>query len=119
MAFNGAGNLFVGYGGSGAGQGGVVEITPGGGITTIATGLYGPNYLAFNTAGDLFVADDGSGNVVEITPGGSESTFASGLGNATGLAFQGIALPVPEPSDVAMILGGLAAVGLFIRRRAG
>ena len=38
-----------------------------------------PVGLAFNSAGDLFVADFGSGNIYEFTPGGAQSTFASGL----------------------------------------
>ena len=84
---------------------------------SFATGLYGPNYLAFDSTGNLYVADDGSGYVFKITPSGSLSIFASGLGNATGLAFQGETLPVPEPSVAVMALGGLAALGLFIKRR--
>ena len=38
-----------------------------------------PDGLAFNSAGDLFVADVSSGNIYEFTPGGAQSTFASGL----------------------------------------
>ena len=117
LAFNAAGDLYVGYGGTGVGQGGILEITPGGARTIIATGLYGPNQLAFDTYGNLFVAD--GNNVEKFTPNGSESVFATGMGNATGLAFQGQALPVPEPSQVSMALAGLAVLGLFIRRRAG
>jgi hypothetical protein len=73
-------------------------------------GLYDPNYLAFDTAGNLFVADDGSGNVIEITPSGTESTFATGLGNATGLAFQGQTLPVPEPSALGLFAASAGAL---------
>ena len=58
--------------------------------------------LAFNSAGDLFEADNGSGNIYEFTPGGAQSTFASGLSNPFGLAFQ----PVPE-------LQGFATNGVF------
>ena len=47
--------------------------------STFASGLYGPYGLAFNSAGNLFVADYGSGNIYEFTPGGVRSTFASGL----------------------------------------
>ena len=33
------------------------EFTPGGAQSTFASGLFGPDGLAFNSAGDLFVAD--------------------------------------------------------------
>jgi DNA-binding beta-propeller fold protein YncE len=52
--------------------------------------------LAFNGAGDLFVAcwgigefpPIGDGHITEITPGGAESTFATGLSSPSGLAFN-------------------------------
>ena len=47
-----------------------------------------PRGLAYNSAGDLFVADMGSGNIYKFTPGGVKSTFASGLDNPDGLAFN-------------------------------
>jgi len=111
LAFNAAGNLFVGY--SGPATGGVVEITPTGAQNSFVTGLANNvNRLAFDSSGDLFVADI---NLLEITPGGSVSTFASGLGNPTGIAIQGEALPVPEPSTLALsVLGGVA---VLLRRR--
>jgi hypothetical protein len=50
-----------------------------------------PAGLAFNSAGDLFVADDqvpiGSGKIYEFSPDGTQSTFASGLDNPGFLAF--------------------------------
>jgi hypothetical protein len=109
MAFDAVGDLFVAYAGAGLGQGGVMKITPAGAKSVFVTGLYDPNYLAFDLAGNLFVADDDSGKVFEITPGGAKSKFASGLGNATGIAFQGVILPVPEPSSLTLAaLGGAA-----------
>jgi DNA-binding beta-propeller fold protein YncE len=56
--------------------------------TTFASGLSGPNGVAFNSAGNLFELDLYSGNINEFTPGGAESTFASGLTTATALAFD-------------------------------
>jgi hypothetical protein len=76
-------NLFVDTGGSS-----ITEITPGGGESTFASGLYGPAGLAFNSAGDLFEADEDSGNINEFTPGGVRTTFASGLSTPAGLAFN-------------------------------
>jgi hypothetical protein len=76
--------------------------------------------LAFNSAGDLFEADSGgSGNVYEYTPNGTRSTFASGLasGDPYGLAFQGVTLPVPEPSALGLLAVGVTALLVHHRRR--
>src|SRR5208282_3396574 len=70
----------------------ITEITPGGAQSTFASGLTNPHGLAFNSAGNLFVAgyaqNNGIGSIVEITPGGVQSTFASGLNGPWGLAFN-------------------------------
>ena len=68
--------------------GNIYEFTPGGVQSTFASGLNYPAGLAFNSAGNLFVADIGSGNIYEFTPGGVQSTFASGLNTPEGLAFN-------------------------------
>ncbi len=77
-------NLFVGS----CDGGYITGITPGGVKSTFASGLGGPEGLAFDSAGDLFEADYSSGNIYEFTPGGVQSTFASGLDNPWGLAFN-------------------------------
>jgi len=65
------------------------EFTTNGTESTFASGLAseGPEGLAFNNAGDLFVADNGSGNIYEITPSGAQTIFAS-LYDPEGLAFN-------------------------------
>ena len=73
-----------------------------------------PEGLAFNSAGNLFVGTEG-GLIYEFTPGGVKSTFASGLSNLDQMAFQGIALPVPEPSALGLLAVGTTA--LLVRRR--
>jgi hypothetical protein len=82
MAFNNAGDLFVGAG-YGVGNGYIEEITPGGTASTFASGLSFPGGLAFNSAGNLFATSTSSGTIYEYTPGGVQSTFASV--NASGL----------------------------------
>src|SRR5208282_4507782 len=77
-------NLFVANLGSGT----INEFTPDGVESTFASGLSGPDALAFNSAGDLFEADVGSGNIYEFTPGGAQSAFASGLNQPFALAFD-------------------------------
>lgn len=72
------------------------QVTAGGAVSTFTAlpagnGTYG---LAFDAAGNLFVANRIAGTISEITPGGSVSTFATGLGSLTGLAFGGTDLYV-------------------------
>jgi hypothetical protein len=90
LAFDSAGDLYVStINGGGASAGFITKITPGGVRSTFASGLNYPVGIAFNAAGDLFVANGNlSDTITEITPTGSESTFASGLNQPTNLAFD-------------------------------
>ena len=58
------------------------------GQSTFGSGGRGPHGLAFDSAGNLFVASTGSGVIYEITPDGAQSIFASGLSAPYGLAFD-------------------------------
>ena len=87
MAFNSAGNLFE----ADYRSGNIYEFTPGGVLSTFATGLSFPLAMTFNSAGDLFVgAGYGAGNgyIEEIMPNRTTSVFASGLYFPNGLAFN-------------------------------
>jgi sugar lactone lactonase YvrE len=66
----------------------VYEYSSTGVQSVFAIGLSSAAGLAFDSEGDLFVADTGSGDVYEYTPGGVRSTFASGLNQPSGLAFD-------------------------------
>ena len=109
LAFNSAGDLF-----EADNSGNIYEFTPGGVRSTFAS-LPNPNDLAFNSAGDLFVA--AGGDIYKYTPGGVQSTFASGINAAQGLAVQGVTLPVPEPSLLALVSGGIIASFMYRRPR--
>lgn len=89
LAFDRAGNLFVGNSGAGspAIPATIIKITPDGSQSTFAT-LNNPNLLglAFDGAGNLFVSN--SISVVKITPSGTQSTFASQLQGAWPFAFD-------------------------------
>jgi sugar lactone lactonase YvrE len=55
--------------------------------TTFAS-FNSPNGLAFDAAGNLYVANFNSGTVDKVTPAGAVSIFVSGFGNPRGLAFD-------------------------------
>ena len=67
----------------------VFEISPdGSSISQFATSLVSPYDLKFDSAGDLFVADNGDGTIEEYDPTGLLiNTFSTGTG-AWGLAFD-------------------------------
>jgi hypothetical protein len=111
IAFNSAGDLFEADGGSGN----IYEFMPGGVQSTFAS-VPNPNSLAFDSAGDLFVTAGGD-NIYEYTSGGVQSTFASGIDAAVGLAFQGVTLPVPEPSALVLVAAGASAWLSYCRRK--
>ena len=59
----------------------IVKITPAGTASIFASALALPRGLAFDRAGNLFVANaaTSSSTIVKITPAGVKSTLASGL----------------------------------------
>ena len=57
--------------------------------TAVVSGLNQPRGIAFDAAGNLFVAVHGDSNVLKITPDGTRSTYASDIFRPSGLAFDG------------------------------
>ncbi len=64
------------------------DLTTGQDLGTFASGLSSPQGLAFDSEGNLFVANGGDGTVSKIAMDGTVSTFASGFLVPTGLAFD-------------------------------
>jgi len=109
-----AANLFV----SDHGPNRIYEIAPDGTKTIFASGLNGPEGLAFDSIGDLFDAEPNARCIYEFTPVGTKSTFATaGIVSAPQrLAFA--PSPVPEPSTLALLgVSGIALMGWVWRRR--
>ena len=64
------------------------KVTPAGVVSTFASGFDDPDGLAFDAAGNLYVANAGNDTVSKVTPAGTVSTFASGFNDPDGLAFD-------------------------------
>src|SRR5262245_14287247 len=84
-----AANLFMsdGYSGRQHNLGHIYKFTPRGVVSIFASGLDGPEGLAFDVAGNLYVTSF-LGHIYKFTPGGARTTFASGLNDPMGLAFD-------------------------------
>jgi sugar lactone lactonase YvrE len=81
MAFDSSGNLFVTEQSAGT----IVKISPGGAVTTFATGLNLPGEIAFDSAGNLYEADSGSNNIYRFTPTGTQTLVATAPSPANGV----------------------------------
>jgi sugar lactone lactonase YvrE len=57
-------------------------------LSTYASGLNFNQDLAFDAAGNLYVANQSGSNIIAITPQGKQSVYASGFTQPKGLAFD-------------------------------
>jgi len=86
LSVDGSDNLFASITGTFpplALENAILEFTPSGTETTFVTGLNFPAGLAFDTSGDLFVAENplaSLGDILKLTPDSTTSVFASGIG---------------------------------------
>jgi hypothetical protein len=64
-------------------------VKPDGTQTTVGSGLNGPDGVAVDGSGDVFIADYGNNRVVEVKPDGTQTTVGSGLNGPDGVAVDG------------------------------
>ena len=69
-------------------SGTIFKFSPSGARTTFATGLNGPEGMAFDRNGNFFVTDTGTGRIFKYAPNGARIIFASGLNGPAALAFD-------------------------------
>ncbi len=117
LAFDSSGNLYVSYAGSGIVEKYSSSGADDGAFATLSGDLI--SSIAFNSAGDLFVAAEvlfptTSFEVAEFGPTGSSlGNYATGLNDLSGLAFA----TVPEPDSFLLLLSGVIGTAAAWRQR--
>lgn len=95
-----------------------IAIISSSGTTTFDSGLDDPQGLAFNSSGNLFVANAGSGDISEFSPSGGliTGTYATGLDDPTGIAFDSagnLYVANSGSNDIVKILAGGGSSSVF------
>ena len=90
MAFDPFGNLFVSQKSkdTDASEGVILEFAPDGSSKVFASNLTKPQGLAFDSLGNLYVADPVHDAILKISSDGKQTRFASGIGHPHRLAFD-------------------------------
>lgn len=115
IAFDRNGNLYVANSANGnPGSGYIEKYTPAGVGSVFASGLYFPDGLAFDSAGDLFATSRGTSNneIYEFSPSGAESVLTTDVTNPEYLAIEA----TPEPSTWALLCLG-TGIFMYVRHR--
>lgn len=105
MAFDAFGNLFVSQNSkdTDASEGVILEYAPDGSSRVFASNLTKPQGLAFDSLGNLYVADPVHDAILKISPDGRQTRFASGIAHPHRLAFDAFGfLWVTDPGAEAL-----------------
>ncbi len=117
MAFGPDGRLYVTD--QFAGNSSVVAIPAGGGAPTLfsTNNIFStPRYLAFDSQGNLWVADQGSNRLIELNSTGA-TIGAFHTSNPFGVAIIPGDIGTPEPASFFLVLAGTIPAWLRMRRR--
>jgi sugar lactone lactonase YvrE len=117
MAFDAFGNLFVSQRSkdTDASEGVILEFAPDGSSKVFASNLTKPQGLAFDSLGNLYVADPVHDAILKISSDGRQTRFASGIAHPHRLAFDAFGfLWVTDPGAGALYAIAPAGVVLLI-----
>ena len=117
MAFDAFGNLFVSQKSQDldAGEGVILQFASDGSRKVFASGLSNPQGLAFDSAGNLYVAVPSRNVILKFAPDGRQTTFASGISKPHRLAFDAFGfLWVTDPDAGALYAIAPAGVVFLI-----
>ncbi len=117
LAVDGSGNTYV----ADSGNSTIRQVSPGGVVTTIAgaagvpgsadgagaaAGFNGPNGMAVDAAGNVYVADTRNNTIRKVTPAGVVTTLAGTAGNAGSADGTGAAAAFRSPYGVVLDASG-------------
>jgi glucose/arabinose dehydrogenase len=77
-----------------------IDLPQGFTISTIATGLKAARFMAFDSAGNLAVAEESANRVVLVKPGGQPAPLVTGLNDPSSVAFYQDSLYVAEQNQI-------------------
>src|SRR5579864_9006418 len=66
----------------------VLKVSSSGPVVQVATGISVPEGLAFDSAGNLYIASQGSNVIDKLSPSGTLTQFASGFDAPIGIGFD-------------------------------
>jgi streptogramin lyase len=117
MAFDAFGNLFVSQKSQNSNEsdGVILEFAPDSSRRVFASNLSHPRGLAFDSAGNLYVASPTRDAILKFTPDGKRTTFATGIAHPHRLAFDAFGfLWVTDPTAGALYAIAPAGVVFLI-----
>ena len=116
----GNGNLYVSDGSFGTNDGAIYEFIGSGTSSVVfASNLQGPNSIAIDSLGNLFVAEYFGNDVLQLAANGTNlGSFITGLNGPSGIALDSTSSQTtPEPATLGFMSGGVLLLLAAGRRR--